>query len=166
MTMVMFALVGLALTMVLLSTAVVEAHRRPRHPASPVREVGGPLPATVTLCGEALFATGLDPGAVLLDCLLGLRSARGDTPAVLQPATLRVRDADRQPTALLPDVVRVWAERGERVFVELPFSVKPWRARLRCGERAVTVAVDNGGEVWRTIGSSTRRSEEGRRSIW
>ena len=166
MTLLMFGLTGLALAMLLFSTAMVEQHRHPRRPPRQRGGSGTSIPAAVTLHGEALFATGLDPETVLLDCLLGLDSAGGETPAALQPATLRVRHSEQEPPASLPDVVRAWAERGERVFVELPFSVKPWRARLRCGGRAVTVAVDNGGEVWRTIGSATRKSAPGRTSIW
>lgn len=166
MTWVMFALTGLALAMLLLGTAARERRRHAWRPPGSLRGSGPSVPSTVTLSGEALFATGLDPDTVLLDCLLGLGSTRDGAASVLQAATLRVHDAERQPTALLADVVRAWAERGERVFVDLPFGAEPWRARLRCGERALTVAVDNGGDVWRTIGPAARRSEEGRPSLW
>lgn len=147
MTLAFVGMLVFATAMLLVSTAMARVPRRAGRRAHRPRLSASPSTA-VALRGEALFATGLEGGSVLLDCLLGQRSGNG----ARQPVSLRVRRADGQDAELLPRVVQVWAERGDRVFVELSLGTAGCRARLCCGERSMTVAVDNASAVWRDMG--------------
>jgi hypothetical protein len=161
----MVGMLAVALAMFLLSTAMAGAQNRAwRQARQRVHPLGGsvaPTPA-LTLRGEALFATSLDPDTVLLDCLLGLRSDDRTAPRPLEPVSLRVRQIDLEPPEFLPRVVRAWAERGDRVLVEVPFSAMHCRARLCCGERTLTVAVDNANDVWCALGRTAAGTRDRR----
>jgi hypothetical protein len=158
----MVGMLGVALAMFLFSTAMVGVERQARrkHHRPPTPAPSGS--AAVTLGGEALFATGLDPDTVLLDCVLGLQRRDGVPPGPLHPVALRVHKNDFETPELLSGMVRAWAEGGDRVFVELPFSVARSRATLTCGARTLTVAVENGNDVWRSVGR-TAAATRGRR---
>jgi|SRR5579862_3640108 len=101
--------------------------------------------------GEALFATGIDRSTVSFDCLM----TTGHVPdASLEPTSLTLRG--RAPSwagQTLADVIRSWAEGGERVFVEVPVDslFGPRTARLTCGHHGLQVEVADGGELRRLI---------------
>jgi hypothetical protein len=160
----MVALLAVAVAMFLVSTAMFELQRHVRRPVRRVDEpraagegsTAAPTTAAPTLCGEALFATGLDPETVLLDCLVGLGTGNEAVHVPLQPVALRVRHSDQQATELLSSILRSWADSGDRVFVELSFGRSRCRASLWCGDRSMTVAIDNGGDVWPTAPSAPR----------
>ncbi|MDE3086892.1 MAG: hypothetical protein KGJ77_09015 [Acidobacteriota bacterium] len=105
--------------------------------------------------GEALFATGVDGSTVAFDCLM---TAGGPEETSLEPTSLILR---RQVPARagepLADIVRKWAEGGERVFVEVPVDSQfgPLVARLGCGHQALLADVANKGELRRLV---SRRS--------
>lgn len=104
------------------------------------------------LRGEALFATGIDRSTVAFDCLV----TSGEAPvATLEPTSLMLRR--RGPAwsgQSLADVVRSWAECGERVFVEVALDslYGPLTAHLTCGAHGLEAEVANKGELRRLIG--------------
>ena len=105
--------------------------------------------------GEALFATGVDGSTVAFDCLM---TAGGPEETSLEPTSLILR---RQVPARagepLADIVRKWAEGGERVFVQVPVDSQfgPLVARLSCGHQALLADVANKGELRQLV---SRRS--------
>lgn len=144
--------IGLALCLLLVSTgmATLPKHRR-RVPVTV--GLGGThnVRTPWVLSGEALFATGIDASTVLLDCLLGLRRQDAEPAGMPRPVTLRVRSGGSGPVELLPRLVNTWAQCGVRVFVDVPATTDPCRARLSCGSRQTIVVVDNAAEVWRVL---------------
>ena len=105
--------------------------------------------------GEALFATGVDGSTVAFDCLL---SACGPEETSFEPTSLTLRR--RVPAWAgepLADIVRRWAEGGERVYVEVPVESQfgPLVAHLSCGHHELQVEVANKGELRRLV---SRRS--------
>lgn len=102
--------------------------------------------------GEALFATGIDKSTVAFDCLI----ATGDTaPATMEPTSLTLRHRGQTWAGQsLADIVRSWAEGGERVFVEVALDslYGPLTAHLTCGSHGLQAEVANRGELRRLIG--------------
>lgn len=110
--------------------------------------------------GEALFATGVDRCTVAFDCLLTTGRATG---ASLEPASLTLcRRVPPWASQSLADIVRKWADGGERVFVEVPVEslFGPLLARLSCGGNELQVEVANKGELRRLL------SRQASSSVW
>ena len=147
---IVFALLAVAAVL-----AVVTVTWQARREAM-VRLALGGLGATrrraAVLRGEALFATGIDRSTVAFDCLVTSGEAPLSTP---EPTSLMLRR--RNPSwsgQSLADVVRSWAECGERVFVEVALDSPygPWTAHLTCGVHGLEADVTNRGELRRLIG--------------
>lgn len=107
--------------------------------------------------GEALFATGVDRSTVAFDCLLSVGPA---TAGALEPLSLTLwRPMPSWSSQSLADIVRSWADGGERVFVELeldsthgPFSTRPLMARLSCGQQGLQAEVADRRELRPLLG--------------
>lgn len=125
-----------------------------RGATAPPLASGGPRPhgQRTVVQGEALFATGVDRCTVAFDCLL----AAGDGPAPsLEPTSLTLRRGAPTPSGeSLADVVRTWAQGGERVFVEIAVDSpsRPFTARLTCGHQGLQAEVADRVQLHRLIG--------------
>jgi hypothetical protein len=149
---VAFAL--LAVVAVLAMTTVVCQARREATARLALGGTGRGRQAVVR--GEALFATGIDRCTVAFDCLM---TTKGAASGALEPTSLTLRR--RVPAwsgQSLADVVRGWAEGGERVFVEVPVDslYGPLTAHLSCGHHGVEAEITNRGELRRLVGRQLR----------